>query len=153
MNRIATPTLLACLAGMPLLGCSDDAVRKFGTTREGLEEVRVTPRPALSVPPVLMQRPPRAGAAPADDAAPPAAAAKTDHEAAVSPGQDALLSASGPSAPSNIRQRVDQDAQIRRQDSAFTDELVFSTPGVRQTVEGRAPTIEQGGKSWFSSIF
>jgi len=80
-------------------------------------------------------------------------AIESGQEASLSPGQGALLDASGPSAPSNIRQRIDQDAQIRRQDQGFTDELLFSPPGPRQSAVGESPMIQQGGKSWLGSIF
>jgi Protein of unknown function (DUF3035) len=153
MIQPATPFLLAGLAALALSACAaDDATRKFGTTRDGPDEVRVTSRPPLSVPPLLAQRPPRAGAPRADEAAPADLTAENGREP-VSPGQGALLDAAGPSAPPNIRQRVDQDAQLRRQDQGFTDELLFSPPGAGQSVGGEAPIIQQGGKSWLGGLF
>lgn len=154
MMRYATPLLLAGLAALALSACgSDDVTRKFGTSREGQEEVRASALPPLSVPPVLAQRPPRAGARPPDDAA-IAGSAGTPSVGAppVTPGQDALIEAAGPSAPANIRERVDRDAQIERQDPGFTDALLFGPPETRQSAGGE-PIVQHGSKSWLGSIF
>src|SRR3954471_2941804 len=120
MIRSAIRPLLVGLAALALSGCgAEDVTRKFGVTRNGPEDQRVA-QPPLSVPPLLTQRPPRAGGPPVDElVATSPAPQEGDREGTLTPGQDALLTAAGPSAPSNIRQRVEQDAQIRHQDQAF----------------------------------
>jgi hypothetical protein len=150
MARFAASCFVAGLAALAVSACSDDATRNFGTTRNGPDQPQVALRLPLSVPPLLTQRPPRLGAPPNDTGAPTNGTAE---DAAVSPGQGALVDAAGPAPPSNIRQRVEQDAQVRHQDQAFTDELLSSPPGPRQNAGGTAPTIQQGGKSWLGSIF
>jgi hypothetical protein len=152
MMRGANLLLLAGLAALTLSGCgTSDSTRTFGTSRDGSGDVSVASRPPLSVPPVLAQRPPRPGAPRIDETA--ADSGLDSRQGVVSPGQDALVESAGPSAPANIRQRIDQDAQIRRQNQAFTDELLFGPPGERQSAGAEAPMIQQGGKSWLGSIF
>jgi len=139
--------ILGGLAALAVAGCSDTPSRKFGATRSGTDEIRVTGQPPLSVPPLLIERPAHPGA-PAEDSAP--SNAPVASAAPVTPGQGALIDAAGPSAPGNIRQRVDQDAQIRQQDENLTDALLFGQPS-RQT--GDSSIIKGGSKSWIGSIF
>lgn len=157
MIRPAFPLLVAGLLTLAAAGCgSDNATRTFGTTRDGQDELRSTPRPPLSVPPVLAQRPHRLAEQgternPAEPTGP--VVAGTGGAGAgddVSAGQGALIDAAGPSAPANIRQRVDQDAQIQNPDQAFTDELLFGPSGPRRTAGG--PIIQHDSKSWLGSI-
>jgi Protein of unknown function (DUF3035) len=167
MIRLAFPILVAALVPLALGGCgNDNATRTFGTTRDGQDELRSEPRPPLSVPPVLTQRPQRlAERGAADPATSGVALNRPEPEAAaggpgsgsrgepgedVSAGQGALIDAAGPSAPANIRQRVDQDAQIQKPDQAFSDELLFGPSGPRRTAGG--PIIEHESKSWLGSI-
>jgi hypothetical protein len=147
---------LAALTGAAVLaaaGCSDTGVRRFGTASAGGSEIRATAPPPLSVPPSLSDRPSRAGAAPDETPAQASAATPPDQDRAapVSTGQDAIIDAAGPSAPANIRQRVEQDQQIRHQDQGFTDQLLFGQPGV--SAGAQTPLIQSGSKSWLDSIF
>ncbi len=147
---IRLPSLaLSGLAVLAAAGCSDTGVRHFGTAAAPGNEVRAMAPPPLSVPPSLSDRPRHRGA-PSDDQA-VAVAPDTGETAPVSAGQDALLEAAGPSAPADIRRRVDQDQQIRHHDQAFTDQLLFGQPG--GTAAGQAPLIQSGSKSWLDSIF
>lgn len=139
--------ILGGLAALALGGCSDNPSRNFGATRNGVNEIRVTGQPPLSVPPLLIHRPPRPGQAPDDSQA---SDAPLSSGAQVSAGQDALIGAAGPTAPANIRQRVDQDAQIRQQDQGMTDALLFGQPSHQA---GAGAIIQGGSKSWMDSIF
>lgn len=154
MRRIIRPEsgcalLLACLA---LAACSDEGTRQFGVRRDVQEQTRVTTPPPLSLPPILTERnltpdvpsaPGTQAAALAGPAGGPAAGAPTGRPSA---GEESLLDAAGPSVSGDIRQRVDQDAQIGRADPTFTNSLL-SAPTSQQ------PMIQRGGKSWLDSIF
>ncbi len=152
MIRLRSLTMLAGLAAVAAAGCSDTGVRHFGTAAPGGGEIRAVAPPPLSMPPSLSERAIRPDAA--RDEAPAQASAETAPDATtapVSPGQGALVEAAGPSAPANIRQRVEQDRQIRHHDEAFTDQLLFGqTPNA---AGAQAPLIQSGSKSWLDSIF
>ena len=149
MMRHAIPVLFAGLAALALASCgNEDATRTFGTSRTGQDEIQARSLPPLSVPPALAQRPPRAGARTPDDSA----AYPPDQAGSVTSGEGALVDAAGPSAPANIRERVDRDAQIEHQNPGFTDNVLFGQPGAGQSAAGE-PIIQHGGKSWLDSIF
>jgi hypothetical protein len=133
-SRIRVVRLAVALGAATMLaGCSQDLSRSFGFSRDAPDEFTVTTRAPLSMPPNYALRPPRPGAprpqevserTKAEEALVPQQAlglnAGTD-----SPGQDALLSQAGPSAPKDIRAQVDQDAQIDHPGQSFTDKLLF----------------------------
>jgi len=149
--------LLAC----PLLlaGCADYGSRQFGVRRDAQEQTRVMTPPPLSQPPILTQRTMargQTGPAPGTQAAQEARAAAAGQGAAPaappSAGEEALLDASGPTAPGDIRARVDQDAQIGRADPALSDQLLYGQAGQRGPT-GEQPMIQREGRSWFDRIF
>ena len=148
--------LLAC----PLLlaGCADYGTRQFGVRRDGQEQTRVMTPPPLSRPPILTQRSMargESGPAPGTQAAQEARAASAAQAAAAAPpsaGEEALLDASGPSAPGDIRARVDQDAQIGRADPGLSDQLLYGQAGQRGPT-GEQPMIQREDRSWFDRIF
>lgn len=127
---------LVCLLG--LSACSgDDLTRTFGLTRDAPDEFQVTTRAPLSMPPDFALRPPRPGAVrpqemtqreQAEAALVPQAALTQDRAAPLSAGQQALLAAAGPSAPADIRTRVDSEAQLDAPSRPFTDRLMFWQP-------------------------
>jgi Protein of unknown function (DUF3035) len=126
------------------------------------------PRPGASRPQEMSERQ-QAEAALAPDAL--LSATPTD----VSPGQQALLQATGPSAPKDIRAKVDSEAPLDRPGQSFTDHLMFwkdrppvGTPidaasesqRLRQNAAlgqspttGEPPIIQQRQPGWLDSIF
>ena len=155
MMDIRLPLLLAGLGSLALAGCAtEEGTRKFGATRNGAEQIRSAPAAPLSVPPALSRRPPRAGAPAGDDQdAPDAYRQQAAASGPVSPGQEALIGGAGPSAPANIRQRVDQDARIRRENPALTEELLFGDPASIHADSGNGRIIQQSGSGWLGNIF
>jgi hypothetical protein len=123
MNR----TLLLAFA-LPLAvaacGSGNDIVRTFGLTRDAPDEFRVTTRAPLSMPPDFTLRPPQPGAERPNELSQRDQAQATlvpdsvltTQSGADSPGQEALLAASGPAAPADIRRKVDADAQSASND-------------------------------------
>jgi hypothetical protein len=175
---------IASLVGLiALSACGDDLSKAIGLTRDSPDEFTVTTRAPLSMPPDYELRPPRPGASrpqelserqQAEAALAPDAllnAAPTD----VSPGQQALLQATGPSAPKNIRNTIDSEAPLDRPGQSFTDHLMFWKPAppvgtpidaasesqrLRQNAAlgqspttGEAPIIQQRKQGWLDSIF
>ena len=134
-GRLLTAGLLAA-ATLSLAGCSSAASglsRTFGLNRDAPDEFQVTTRAPLSMPPDYSLRPPRPGAPrpmeqserrEAEEALVPQVALGTP-QGGDSPGQDALVQAAGPQAPTNIRQRVDEDARLASADQGFVDKLLF----------------------------
>src|ERR1700712_2334408 len=112
----------AALAGaLGLAACSgDELTRTFGLSRDAPDEFQVTTRAPLSMPPDFSLRPPRPGASrPQELSERQQAEATLAPDAALqgaqtgtTPGQQALLSASGPAAPRDIRNEVDAEAQL-----------------------------------------
>jgi hypothetical protein len=127
--RAASLAALLCLAG-----CGSDLSRTFGFTRDAPDEFTVTTRAPLSMPPTYDLRPPRPGAVrpqelselqQAQATLAPQAALSGPSNGSASAGQSALLSASGPAAPVDIRNRVDSDAQLDAPSRSFADRLMF----------------------------
>ncbi|MCU0887246.1 MAG: DUF3035 domain-containing protein [Rubritepida sp.] len=136
----ARPLALAALLLAPLAlgGCGGETARAIGLTRDAPDEFTVTTRAPLSMPPMLGQLPPpRPGAA-----RPQELAAREQAELALAPaaaltggaprpqgataGEAALLARSGPGAPANIRNQVDQEAlRIERADRGLVDRVIF----------------------------
>jgi hypothetical protein len=165
-------------------GCSGDGLaRTFGLTRDAPDEYTVTTRAPLSMPPDYNLRPPRPGAPrpqeqserqQAQEALVPQTALDSPQDGA-SPGQAALLQEAGPPAPSDIRNRVDQDARYAANDDSFIDKVLYWRKPDTQHVQidaqkesqrlrqnaalgespdvGQTPIIEQKKQGWFSSLF
>ena len=127
--------LLAAVLPLALAGCGgSDISRTFGLNRDSPDEFQVTTRAPLSMPPNYALRPPRPGEArpqersesqQAEALLAPQSALANDQGGTASAGQQALLSAAGPSAPANIRQRVNSDAAIDQTDRSFADKVMF----------------------------
>ena len=134
---VPTRILLAALLPLALASCGsgDDISRTFGLTRDAPDEFQVTTRAPLSMPPDYTLRPPRPGAArpqeqsPRQGAeaalAPDSVLSSTEGAVEISPGQQALLAASGPAAPADIRQKVDTDAALAQTDRSFGEKMMF----------------------------
>src|ERR1700722_11237480 len=131
--RLVGPLLLG--ASLLLLGgCSGDTLsRTFGLTRDAPDEYTVTTRAPLSMPPDYNLRPPRPGAQrPQEQSEREQAAAALVPQLALgapeggaSPGQAALLQETGPAAPTDIRAKVDQEANQASGDQGFIDKLLY----------------------------
>ena len=129
---IASSALLASAAGL-LSGCDTSGLtRTFGFTRDAPDEFMVTTRAPLSMPPDFTLRPPRPGAPrpqeqstsrQAEEALVPQMALGTP-QTGVSPGQEALIQQAGP-APTDIRQKLDEDRRIASSNQSFVDSLLF----------------------------
>ncbi len=124
--------IAAC--GFGLAACSgDELTRTFGLTRDAPDEFQVTTRAPLSMPPDLTLRPPRPGASRPQELTqrqqaeatltPDAVLAQPD--AAVTPGQQALVAAAGRPAPADIRNRIDNEAALDTPSRPLTDRLMF----------------------------
>lgn len=128
---------LVMLFGTTLLlaGCETGALtRTFGLTRDAPDEFTVTTRAPLSMPPDFNLRPPRPGAprpqeqseqSQAEEILVPQTALNNQRGGAASPGQAALLNQTGPSAPADIRRKVDGDARNDQSDDGFVDKLLY----------------------------
>jgi Protein of unknown function (DUF3035) len=126
--------LVLLSALVTLAGCSgSDLTRSFGLTRDPPDEFQVTTRAPLSMPPDFSIRPPRPGASrPQEQSqAQQAEAALVPQvelgagNAAMSPGQQALLQQAGPPAPADIRSRVDTESARLEPGHRFADRLMF----------------------------
>src|SRR6201985_3403064 len=116
-------------------GCSGAQwTRTFGLTRDAPDEYTVTTRAPLSMPPEYNLRPPRPGAPrpqeqserqQAEEALVPELALGSAPAGTPSPGQTALVDEAGPAAPSDIRNRIDQDARYESADDSFIDKLLY----------------------------
>lgn len=127
---------LALLGLLPLAACGDDLSRTIGLSRDAPDEFTVTTRAPLSMPPDYALRPPRPGASRPQELSERQQAEATlapdvalqGAQTGTSPGQQALLGAAGPSAPRDIRNQVDADAQLDQRGRSFTDRLMFWKP-------------------------
>lgn len=126
--------LAVCGGLLALSACSTDGLtRTFGLTRDAPDEFTVTTRAPLSVPPDLPLRAPQPGAPrPQEDLPGKTAEAALAPSIAMaapsgsdSPGQQALLQAAGPAAPSDIRAKLAAEAAGAQQDRSLTDRLMF----------------------------
>jgi hypothetical protein len=125
---------MALAAVLALPACTgDELTRNFGLTRDAPDEFTVTTRAPLSMPPDYQLRPPRPGASrPQEQSERQQAEATLAPESilagpapSTSPGQQALLTATGPRAPSDIRNKVDEEGQLDAPGPSFTDTLMF----------------------------
>jgi hypothetical protein len=175
----------ACASLVCLAGCGTDLSRTFGFTRDAPDEFTVTTRAPLSMPPNYDLRPPRPGAVrpqelselqQAQATLAPEAALNGPANGAPSPGQSALLAATGtPTPPRDIRNRVDSEAQLDAPSRSFADRLMFwkSPPPAGTAVDpvresarlrqnaalgqsetsGDTPIIQQPKKGFLQSLF
>jgi hypothetical protein len=181
--RLIVPLVLG--ASLVLLGgCSGDALsRTFGLTRDAPDEYTVTTRAPLSMPPDYNLRPPRPGAARPQEQSEREQAAEAlvpqlalgAPQGTVSPGQAALLEQTGPTAPADIRARVDRDANQENADNSFIDKVLYWRKPNTQHVQvdaqkesqrlrenaalgeapdvGNTPIIQQKKEGWFTKLF
>ena len=172
------------LALLPLGGCTGDKLaRTFGLTRDAPDEYTVTTRAPLSMPPDYNLRPPRPGAArpqeqserqQAQEALVPQTALDAPQNGS-SAGEAALVQQAGPTAPSDIRSRIDQDARYAANDESFIDKVLYWRKPDTQHVQvdaqkesqrlrqnaalgektdvGQTPIIEQRKQGWFNNLF
>ncbi|HXT80644.1 MAG TPA: DUF3035 domain-containing protein [Acetobacteraceae bacterium] len=184
LGRLLRGAVLLAGAAALLGGCqSSNIARTFGLTRDAPDEFTVTTRAPLSMPPDFNLRPPRPGASrpqeqsertQAEEALVPQMALGTQ-PAGESPGQQALMQQAGPEAPSDIRNRVDHDAQSAEADKGFVNNLLTwqSTDTEQVLVDptkeaqrlkhnaalgqspatGETPMIQQQKKTWFQNLF
>lgn len=147
---------MACVA---LAACGgDDLSRSFGLTRDAPDEFTVTTRAPLSLPPDYSLRPPQPGASrPQELSSRDAAEAALVPQAALgnggasattaSAGEQALLGAAGPAAPSDIRQKVDAQSALDQPSSSLTDKLMFwrspPTPGTAVDAQREAERLRE----------
>ncbi len=129
---VQTATGLALLMSLVGCGSGDDLARSIGLTRDAPDEFTVTTRAPLSMPPDFSIKPPQPGASrPQERSASASAAAALSPQTALSsasktsPGEQALLAASGPQAPSGIRTDVNKEAHLDAGNPSFTDRLMF----------------------------
>jgi len=184
---IAPPRLRAFAAAATALslgllsGCSSNQLsRTFGLTRDAPDEFTVTTRAPLSMPPDFSLRPPRPGAPrpqeqsereQAQEALVPDLALNQP-QASASAGQEALMAQTGPSAPADIRSKVDQDTRYAAADESFVDKILYWRKPNTQEVQvdpqkesqrlrqnaalgqapdvGDTPIINQKPKGWLS---
>src|SRR5579875_3139327 len=137
MPRLLTRPLLSASLCVPLLLSACDSgglTRTFGLTRDPPDEFAVTTRAPLSMPPDFTLRPPRPGAPRPQEASPtreaeealvPQAALNEGQQAAMTPGQRALVAQAGPPAPPDIRQKIDEDRRMAAANQSFVDQLLF----------------------------
>ena len=138
----------ACLA-LCLAGCSDYGTREFGVRRDLQEQTRVVSPPPLSQPPMLAQRAVRSEDQPTTEteAAPsPASPGPASPAAPASEGEMVLLGEAGPPARTDIRQKLDQEAQLGRVDPGQSDAILFGQPSQHDI-------IQRGSSSWWDRIF
>lgn len=178
--------VLAVGSLVTLAGCGESSLaRTFGLTRDAPDEFAVTTQAPLSMPPDFNLRPPRPGVLrpqqrpereQAEEAlVPQLALTGTGGAGAVSRGQAALLDDAGPRAAADVRQQVDQDAQLEQASAGFLDRVLTwrktdtrnlevdperETQRIRQntalgqpTESGVTPTIAPKRESWFKKLF
>ena len=177
--------LLAVGSAALLAGCaSGDITRTFGLTRDPPNEFSVTTRAPLSMPPDYTLQPPRPGASRPQELSSSAAAEAAlvpgsvlaGADTTVSPGQLALLQASGKPAAPDIRTKLDAEIAGAQTDRSFADRLLFwksreTPPGIavdpakeaqrlrtnaalgQDTLEGETPIIQPKRKNWWDLLF
>ncbi len=178
--------LLLTGSALALTACSstsDTLSRTFGLTRDAPDEFMVTTRAPLSMPPDYSLRPPRPGESrpmeqserrQAEEALVPQTALGMP-QASDSPGQEAMVQAAGPAAPTQIRQQVDSDARTDQGSKSFASKLLFwqtpTPPGIvvdpqkesqrlRENAAlgqnpdvGDTPIIQPKKKGWLEGLF
>ena len=177
--------LRAVGAAALLAGCNTTELsRTFGLTRDAPDEFSVATRAPLSMPPNTALRAPRPGASRPQELSSRAAAEATlspgavldSPTSAISPGQLALVQASGRPAATDIRAKIDSENAGEQSDRSFADRLLFWKsrevgPGVavdptleaqrlranaalgQDTLEGETPIIQPKRKNWWDWLF
>jgi hypothetical protein len=129
-----TATAAATLALLTLTGCSGDVERTFGLTREAPDEFTVETRAPLSIPPSYTLQPPQPGAhrpqeltsqQAAEAALAPGAALGAPPPGPDTSGQEALVSAAGPAAPADVRQKIAAEQNLDQNGGGLTSSLMF----------------------------
>jgi hypothetical protein len=175
---------LALLALLTLAACGGDTARTLGLTRDAPDEFRVTTRAPLSMPPALGSLPPpRPGMSRPQEVSARQQAESTLVPGSANPaargrqssGEQALLGATGRSAPEGIRNRVDEESlRLERTDRTIVDRALFwrDTPpaGIpvdpareaqrlrenaalgRDAVEGETPVIQPQRRGILSGL-
>jgi hypothetical protein len=189
-RRLGGVAALALLLSLAACG-NGGLARTFGIARDAPDEFTVTTRAPLSMPPDLtLVPPPSPGSArPQERSSPqaaeavlapqavlaPAPGSQAADEAGLSPGQQALLQASGPAAPADIRRKVDEESALDRPSQGFVDWLMFwrapDEPGItvdpqkeaqrlrenaalgQSAGQGDTPIIQRKSKSLLDGIF
>ena len=180
---LAAGMLTGTALALAACGNSDTLSRTFGLTRDAPDEFLVTTRAPLSMPPDFSLRPPRPGAprpmeqstrSQAEEALVPQTALGMA-QGGDSPGQNALVQAAGPAAPSQIRQEVDADARMQQANTSFASKLLFwqtpDPPGIvvdpqkeaqrlrenaalgQSPENGDTPIIQPKKKGWLEGLF
>ena len=130
--RLVMGAALVSLAGCA--GAGDDLARNIGLTRDAPDEFVVTTRAPLSMPPDLSLPVPTPGAARPQErntrdaaalALSPQAVASSGNKGPRTPGENALLSATGTTADPTIRSDVDRIAAQDGRERSFTDRIMF----------------------------
>ncbi len=134
--RVAAWRLAVLALPVVLAGCDGGISRTLGLTRDPPDEFTVTTRAPLSIPTEFTLPPPTPGASRPQELserqqaeaalAPQVALAAPD--AANSPGQQALLQATGPAAPANIRSEVNAEIALDQPKKTLADRLAFWRP-------------------------
>ncbi len=134
-SNIPRLSWLLCVLAVPCLaGCSgQELTNTLGLTRDAPNEFTVTTRAPLAMPTQFDLPPPEPGAArpqeqserrKAEEALVPATALASG-AGATSPGQQAILQASGPPAPPDIRAEVNAESALDKPRQTFTERLMF----------------------------
>ncbi len=182
--KSCTNILLLAVSTAALAACNgNDLGHTFGFLHDAPDEFTVTTRAPLAMPPSYTLSPPIPGAirpqeqserAQAEQALVPQIALGTQ-TASNSPGQQALVQAAGPPAPSDIRNEVDHEARLDQPSKGFVDTLMFwrktPPPGIvvdpqkeaqrlrenaalgQSPVTGDTPIVQPKSKAWLEGIF
>jgi hypothetical protein len=136
---------LIVLPVLVLVACSSDKLsRDFSLSRDSAPETMASTEMPLSMPPDLMMTPAHAGVI-----APTSGDAQATEQSAGSTGQDALVQAAGPAAPSDIRTEINEKNGLTYPGPELFDRLMNWTPP-----PGHTPVITQSPQGgWFSRIF
>ncbi len=138
--------IAAVLLVMLLAACSSDdsLTRTFNVSRDAAPETMAATQMPLSAPPSLSLRPSRPGALGLKHGD-----AQSADQTLPSAGQDALVEAAGPAAPSNVRREIDESSGLAYPPPDFVNRLLtWSAP------PGYAPVIvEAPQKGWLSRLF
>jgi hypothetical protein len=184
LPKLRVSLLVTIGAAALLAGCdTTNLSRTFGLTRDAPDEFSVSTRAPLSMPPNNALRAPRPGASRPQELSSRAAAEATLSPGAVlesstntSPGQLALVQASGRPAAPDIRAKIDSDNAGEQTDRSFADRLLFWKsrevgPGVavdptleaqrlrtnaalgQDTLAGETPIIQPKRKNWWDWLF
>ncbi|MBR0652474.1 DUF3035 domain-containing protein [Roseomonas terrae] len=139
MRKRLPPVFVALALAALLPACGDSTARTLGLVRDAPDEFQVTTRAPLSMPPNMTTLPSPSPGSPR----PQERSASQQAEALLSPslalqdprrapgaapsvGEAALIARAGPSAPDNIRRRVDEESlRLDQPDRALTDRLIF----------------------------